>query len=379
MVANIQKGTGEGKFRMVIRSDRAPSWHRMENVWRVDELGAMNAQQACQASETNYEVRTAPVYVMDPFSGRLIEHSDDVAIVRQPLEGGSAKVFGTAKKGWTPIQNIDIAKLLDASLTDTWPVESMGALGDGETLFIALDAGEDEIAGERYHRYIGITDGKAANRALTIAITDVRYECQNTVMLGLSQASFTHKLRHTATIALDLEDRLQMVRRIREGQGAVKEALQLLAQTRVTKPQKLQIINYAYPIPKEPSHVRQAKEMGLEGLTPDRVDVAKARIEKYEYWVRTFEGQRQMAVDRLTRFEDEFPQFGNTAYAVLQAVVENEDYRKGNRGNAAAAESSIFGERASTKLRAYQKCADFAGAGSTPRSKRHAGDKALSY
>lgn len=378
MTANIQKGSKPNEFRMVIRSDRAPSWHRMEKVWRVDELGTMSAQQACEASQTDYQVRTAPVYVMDPFSnGRLIEHADDVAIVRQPLEGGQSVVFGTAKKGWTPIQNIDIAKLLDASLTDTWPVESMGALGDGETLFIALDAGEDSIAGERYHRYIGITDGKAANRALTIAITDVRYECQNTVMLGLSQASFTHKLRHTASIALDLEDRLQMVRRIRDGQSAVKEALEVLAQTKVTKPQKLQIINYAYPIPREPSHVRQAKEMGIEGLTPDRANVARARIEKYEYWVRTFEGQRQMATDRLTRFEDEFPHYGGTAYAVLQAIVENEDYRKGNRGNAAAAESSIFGERAATKLRAYEKCAEFAGTGRPVR--RSKGDASLKF
>lgn len=331
-------------------------------------------EAACRDSRTDYEIKTVPTLAPDPWNqGHFVIDDNEVAIMRQPIpDDPVTRRFGNAKAGWTPIQNLDIARLIDRTLGDNYPCESMGALGHGETLFISLDAGEDEIAGERYHQYVGIVDGKAANRALTIVITCVRFVCQNTVLLGLEKASFTHKLRHISGLEYDLVDRLNVVQQIHEGQQATREAMEILARARINPTQEQEIIQFAYRTPNKSSHVLQAEQLDLASLTPERAKVAKDRIEKYDYWVRSFETMRASATDRLMQFNDEFPKLARTPYAVLQAVIENEDYRRGNKldGGKQAAVSAVFGERAAYKLRAYLKAAQLAGSPYIPKRER---------
>ena len=52
-------------------------------------------------------------------------------------------------------------------------------------------------------------------------------------------------------------------------------------------------------------------------------------------------------------FNDEQPRLANTPWALWQAIVEVEDYRKGWANNAS---SVLFGERAGIKAKAFDAC-----------------------
>ena len=58
---------------------------------------------------------------------------------------------------------------------------------------------------------------------------------------------------------------------------------------------------------------------------------------------------RSEAFDLYAKFNDEQPQVARTGWAVINAVIENEDFRDGPEG---MFESALWGNRAKTKARA---------------------------
>ena len=88
-------------------------------------------------------------------------------------------------------------------LSERYPVETAGAIGQGEKIFITLDAGGAEIAGEDHNLFYLITDHRDGSGALSMAFTPVRVVCQNTLSLGLSEAKVSVNLQHRKNIVDD--------------------------------------------------------------------------------------------------------------------------------------------------------------------------------
>src|SRR5947209_9608083 len=212
--ANLMGQKGDN-VRLVMSDRFGPSWHRMEKLHKLRPDEHWPAVQALEEADLDVEVRTvASPPVPDPFqAGKYIEAPKTIFIVRSPLrDDPRSVVFGHATEGWTPIQNRTIAELLDKTgLTRDYPVETMGALGEGETLFASLFAGSSDVVGEEYAKFIGITDGKAANRSLTLFIGGQRMYCQNTVRLATSGAEWTISLRHDAEVETNLHLAMQAI------------------------------------------------------------------------------------------------------------------------------------------------------------------------
>ena len=59
---------------------------------------------------------------------------------------------------------------------------------------------------------------------------------------------------------------------------------------------------------------------------------------------------RDGAIQRFHAFNDQFTRLADTPYAIYQAIVETEDYRRGVNNSATA----VFGQRADTKARAFK-------------------------
>ena len=72
--------------------------------------------------------------------------------------------------------------------------------------------------------------------------------------------------------------------------------------------------------------------------------------EEYDKRVERVEKIRAGALERFHVFNDEYPRLANTPWAMWQAVVETEDYRRGHADSATA----LFGQRANTKARAFK-------------------------
>ena len=72
--------------------------------------------------------------------------------------------------------------------------------------------------------------------------------------------------------------------------------------------------------------------------------------EEWERRQARVERIRETAKEQYTRFNDEFTSLARTPWAVWQAVVETEDYRRGHKDSA----SAIYGQRAESKGRAFK-------------------------
>jgi len=72
--------------------------------------------------------------------------------------------------------------------------------------------------------------------------------------------------------------------------------------------------------------------------------------DEYDKRVERVEKIRAGALERFDVFNDEYPRLANTPWAMWQAVVETEDYRRGHADSATA----LFGQRANTKARAFK-------------------------
>ena len=58
---------------------------------------------------------------------------------------------------------------------------------------------------------------------------------------------------------------------------------------------------------------------------------------------------RKGARERYNAFNDEFPNLARTPWAIYNAIVETEDYRKGHKDSS----TTLFGARAEAKARAF--------------------------
>ena len=60
-----------------------------------------------------------------------------------------------------------------------------------------------------------------------------------------------------------------------------------------------------------------------------------------------------MALERYDIFNQEHPKVSETPWAIWQAIVETEDYRRGKEANRGRLTASLYGTRAVTKGKSF--------------------------
>lgn len=334
---------------------REPAWHGLgqvftEPITMLEAVGRIGA---------GFEVVKAPLFVK--VDGRYIAVEDQVGLVRRPTDDDPEfRVFGTSsKEDYGLVQNHELARMLDP-LSATWPVETVGVLGKGETIFFTLSAGEMQIGRsprEVVKNYFLLTDTKTGRKAGQIAFTPVRVVCQNTLSMGLASAVAKTSMRHTADYGDEVKFRVALMRQMQRVMTETKAKFSTMAQA-VLQPDKVQaILETSYPYPNMPAKValaealtaRDRTELGDDyGIQLEGVDAARS---SYEYYRGRTEIFRAGAQELFAKINDEYPAIANTAWAAYNAVVECEDYRSGGPGLLA---SALFGARAVTKARAFE-------------------------
>jgi|TARA_R110002110_G_scaffold59812_3_gene169007 hypothetical protein len=327
---------------------RTPAWHRVGTVMDAD----MTATEAMRISKIGFPVRKLPAFIQLE-NGQFME-SGHYGVVREPTDDDPQdRVLSMVGKEWTPIQAWDLAKMLDP-ISEKYPVETMGALGHGEKIFMTLDAGEGAIAGEDHRMYYLVTDHRDGMGALSIAFTPVRVVCQNTLTTGLASAKVSVNLKHNRNIRQDAEWYVYLFNNMLQAKEKVIPVMNRLAEYRIDETEAKSIINSAYPEASKPRRLTLSQD-----ITPD--DVSKEvwlsilndkthHQDEYERRLNRLDAIRAGAWDRYQFFNDKNSRLANTPWGAWQAVVETEDFRKG-RANSA---TSIFGMRAEAKSRAFK-------------------------
>lgn len=330
---------------------RQPAWHALGTV-SEDEV---TAKEAFERGGLNYSLSLQPIVVKVAtlFGNELVEVADKMMIVRdQTPDDPVYRTFGVVSPDYGLIQNMELAEILD-QLTGDWPVETVGALAMGKRIFCTLDAGEFEVKGDPVHSYFLATNCSDGNTTLQVAFTPVRVVCQNTLVLGLREATVSASLAHHREVAKELDFRVKLVAQMQKAKATTAELFDRLATLALTKTSAAKIFEAAYPAPKKPRNVEAVEAIINENGEGFEPFIALAENDRLE-WQTQVERSKVLvgiAGQLYERFNDEQPTVAKTGWAAWNAVVELSDYREGTRPGDA---SSLWGTRAQEKVRALK-------------------------
>lgn len=209
-----------------------PAWHGIGYVFEDDP----SAVEATKQADCDYQVYKTPIFADIPGKGR-VEVPNQFGIIRGETRGDDAAYLATVGKEFYPVQNCAVAEAIDASgLSKLYQVETVGALGNGETFFMALSDrdGEFEIAGTPARNFWTVYNGHDGNRALGLMNTPVKTVCSNTLVMALKAASISVKIQHTEAAALDLEFWLGLAPAMKKAQERSREVIAKMATYSVT-------------------------------------------------------------------------------------------------------------------------------------------------
>lgn len=327
---------------------RTPAWHGLGTVFN----DSPSASEAFSRTGLDYPYLECPVLAQVDGSV-LLPVAGKKAIVRGPtLDDPMHRTLAVVSEDFGVIQNMEIARMLDV-LSNKWPIETVGALGQGETIFGTFDAGQAKIGGDDIHKYFLFSDSKDGSRNLEIAFTPVRVVCQNTLTLGLKQASSRFTLGHKKTVRQYAEWGINVIARLQANEEVILADLNALTEIRLDAEEVRLLLNQIYPEPvRSGPHglVLAAFEAAGDDIPEDLQSEYTDREHGYARWVERAQLMRSSATELLARFNDEQPPLAWTAWALYNSVVELEDFR---RGKGDVAMSAVFGQRATTKARAF--------------------------
>lgn len=344
---------------------RKPAWHRLGII--IPDGVEMTASDAFGKVGLNYRYHTLPIGVTLP-DGTTIPTSDDVAIYREPTADDPIwRSLGVVSKGYAYLQNDELSSGIDAIASKTgWKFETAGALGVGETVFVCLRTGKHSIKGDEVDSYFLVSDGKAANRALRIAVTPVRVVCQNTLIASDSSSSLAITVPHASGVENEYRFWLDMISTLERSQETAFAELRRMAEIRISDEVAQRIFLDAFPEPVANQRVKLSQSIPSMSIADATKEVAKAGLSSavmaFEYNLRQSQKWVASATELYERFNAGNEQGGHmsrsaleslqgTAYAALQAVTELCDFGGTNRDSVASA--TLFGARAAQKSRAW--------------------------
>ena len=223
-----------------------------------------------------------------------------------------------------------------------------------------MDAGGSNIAGEDHELYWLVTDHRDGTGAMSIAFTPVRVVCQNTLITGLRSAKVSVNLKHNKSIQTDASFYLDIFNQMARTQENVVNAMNSMTKTRLKERQVQSVMTSAYPTASRPARLKLSANITADDV-PSNVwkRILNDKKEQKEVWEKRqsrVDRVKDSAMERLDVFNQEFPKLADTPWAVYNAIVETEDYRRGHDKSGTA----LFGGRAEAKARAFNKALDLA-------------------
>lgn len=189
MVANIKTEDGV-EFAAYARE---AAWHRLGHV---KAEGQMTVEEALKmANLAGWNVQKEPIYTKD---GLVIPGRN--ATVATIL--GKRVVLGDVGDRYVVFQTEEHATFLNTLVHETGGhVETAGALGRGEKVFVSLRLPESVTiggqSGDKVDTYLGALNAFDASQPFTVVTTPIRWECQNMINYSLSKATNRFTIRHT--------------------------------------------------------------------------------------------------------------------------------------------------------------------------------------
>lgn len=322
----------EDKFVSV----REPAWHRLGTHF----TDPISPTMAAEVAGLLYDVEIFPLTIETP-NGPL----DTGLQMVGRIVGDELTNFGVASN-FDNVMLVDVLPMLD-DLATRYPLSAAGALRQGASVFMTFEvAAETEIAGEAYREYLTVEHSYTPGKAHNFIYSPVRVVCNNTLLAAEGSATGKIAVAHTAKSKARL-DAGYIVSDAMAKASSIKKNLELLAQTGIAQ-------NIADGVIEE-TYKRYKPTNKVDPLVYDLVgsDVMTTLAPENKGQLSYYNNLVDLTKTAYAKFNDEFPAKAGTAYAVLQAVTEVADWRKG-KSEVGSLESAMVGAKAGEKKMAWQ-------------------------
>lgn len=335
---------------------RQTAWHHLGTVIPRDQ--PLSVMDAMVIAEANYKIELQPIVIQTSWG---TVDTGKVAIMREPTPSDpEIRNLGVASNQYQVVQNFEFGQMVgDLAEREGWPLETVGVLGKGELFFISLLASSVEIKGDgEVLIYFLVSEGKDGGTATKIVCTPVRVVCRNTLVMGLQQATMSASVQHRGDVHGELEWNMDVVVQMKNAQDAVTKAMEIMANPRseMDGDEVAAILEAAYPsVIRDSKAEARARELIKGSITIEEVRMSglNTKVKRKDDWVQTVRDYRAQAQAKLLIFNDEYPAVANTAWAVYNAVAENEQYRKGKNASVVARDLVFGGYRGTNVKNAF--------------------------
>jgi phage/plasmid-like protein (TIGR03299 family) len=313
-------------------------WHKLGQPMQ----GLQTASAMLEAAQADYTVSTAPIYTMT--EDGMIELDSHVATVRTVEAGddrpADEKVMGVVGSGYQVVQNetaLDLAlRIVGADPNEDAVVDTCGVLFGGRRFFAYIDLGTLDLdpqgVNDRITRGLGVLTSHDGTQAVTFAMSNLRWVCNNTVTAGLARAASTFRARHTQNVEISLNE-ARKVLGVSLG-WAARFAEQAEAMLRVN-----------------------------DGMSDGRAHDLLTKLER-ELWpisddpttrVENNAERRRASLHKLLDSPTCIPAVGANGWAVYNAVTEYLDHQRPTMNAQRRAEAAILGSSDELKVKAAAK------------------------
>ena len=319
MAHNIYNG------RFLERSGAKPAWHGMGKSFDEDML----VSEAFPLVNMDYRVDKYQHHVL--LNGSWIP-TKSYEQVRSANGDDEAKLLGTVSSRWKGFQPIELAKTLDP-LTAKYPLETIGSIRDGSVIFVTLQAGQTKIVGDDHDLYWLITDSFDGSSPMSISFTPVRVVCENTLVLARNRATISSVIQHNSRVDSDWSLSTEVFADMQSVMEKSIQEIEGMAKVGLTAQMAIGIVENVYRDAPKPKPVQLSDGVTHDDLSPEvrnkLILRATESSTEWEHKMELIRGQRDGAVRRYDIFNQQFPDKAMTGLALYNAIVENEDYRRG--------------------------------------------------
>jgi len=324
-------------FGKAFYSFRKPAWHRFGFVSDVP----MGAQEA-HARTVPYALSLEPLFA--EVEGRRFATSQR-GIFRHPVpDDDEFKLLGVVGDEYRLIDPATLCQIYDDNVKS--PIETMAALGNGETFFFSTKLPTFDVGGDEVENYMLTISPYTGGEALSIRITQVRAVCENTLMTAKRQSSETYRIRHDDSAAENLGAWMtELMGRVEKKTEDIRDIFVRMTQTQIAEGAVESIAAKIYADP------------NLPGNHPN-IETMTRRMQDYEWYLAQAKLRRQQltAVYEGAGVGQDTPAAKGTAWGLFNAACELEQYRS---SSPAAGFDMIVGERAKIAEKAFTAMVDY--------------------
>jgi len=308
-----------------------PAWHKLgQNV-----EDAQTWEEAIKLAHLDWKVVKAPLHTNWRNSGQ-VDITSHVSISRSDTQ----QSLGVVGANYEIIQNDQAFAFVDALIGEHGAhYESAGGLGKGERVWCLARLPKNIVVGssdilKNYALFATSHDGSLA---VIAKLVNHRVVCHNTLTAALNENGIQARIRHTRNARIRMEQAIRLMSDATSQIETLEERFNLMAQTKLSRPALLSVLDSLFPI------------------APEASERSKTRREN-------------VVVEVLTRMKSNdnnaFPEQAGSAYALLNAITGYADHQRTARATQAKAgtdqsilraESALFGTSAELKSKALDE------------------------